>query len=58
MSTETDSFDSTMSAADVLDGFEALAAEKGWKLHERTDSEATAEQREPQDLGRTDRAER
>ncbi|MDQ3632616.1 MAG: hypothetical protein M3417_15370 [Actinomycetota bacterium] len=32
MSTETDRFTSTLLPAEVLDGFEALAAEKGWKL--------------------------
>lgn len=42
MSTETDNFDSTLSPEDVLDSFEALAAEKGWKLQERSDSEAAA----------------
>lgn len=42
MSTETDRFDSTLTAEEVLDGFEALVNEKGWKLKERSEDEATA----------------
>jgi hypothetical protein len=42
MSTETATFDSTLRPEAVLDGFEALAAEKGWKLNERSDDQAQA----------------
>lgn len=42
MSTETATFDSTLSPEEVLDGFEQLAAEKGWTLAERSDDQAEA----------------
>lgn len=42
MSTKTDTFDSTMSAEAVLDGFESLVKEKGWKLKDRDGDAAVA----------------
>lgn len=42
MSTETTSFDSTLPPEAVLDGFEALAAEEGWKVNERSTDQAQA----------------
>lgn len=42
MSTESDQFTSTLSPEAVLDGFESLASERGWKLKERTADDAVA----------------
>ncbi len=47
MTTKTDRFDSILSPEHLLDGFEALVAEKGWELLDRSNNWATA--RKPMD---------
>jgi len=42
MSTQTETFTSTLAPDAVLDGFEARAADRGWKLNERRDDAAEA----------------
>lgn len=44
MSTHTETLTSTLAPGAVLDGFEVLAADRGWKLKERRDDAAKARQ--------------